>query len=117
MLKANSNITELDLSSNFMRAEQAQILAPAIQDNGALAKFTFSGDRNDSKPVTVEVGMTEADFSGAKLGTSGAIILAAWLQHKVANPQFTSALTQTNYLCMSSRTRGRWHQSVLREIH
>ena len=55
----------------------------AIQDNGALAKFTFSGDHDDSKPVTVEVCMTEADFSGAKLGTSGAIILAAWLQHKV----------------------------------
>ena len=37
----------------------------------------------DDKPVTVEVGMTEADFSGARLGVSGAMILAAWLQHKV----------------------------------
>ena len=33
--------------------------------------------------VTVEVGMTEADFSGAQMGESGAIILAAWLEHKV----------------------------------
>ena len=54
-----------------------------IHASGALAKFTFSGDSDDSKPVTVEVGMTEADFSGAKLGASGAIILAAWLQRKV----------------------------------
>ena len=34
-------------------------------------------------PVTVEIGMTEADFSGAEMGSSGAMILAAWLQHKV----------------------------------
>ena len=54
-------------------------------DRGALSKFTFSGDWTDSKPVTVEVGMTEADLSGALLGPGGATILAAWLQHKVAN--------------------------------
>ena len=33
--------------------------------------------------ATVEVGMTKADFSGAKMGQSGAIILAGWLEHKV----------------------------------
>jgi hypothetical protein len=27
--------------------------------------------------------MTEADFSGIKMGQSGAIILAAWLKHEV----------------------------------
>ena len=29
---------------------------------GALAKFTFSGDNQYSKPVTIETTMTEADF-------------------------------------------------------
>jgi hypothetical protein len=33
--------------------------------------------------VTIETTMTEADFSGAKLGVPGAMILAAWLEHKV----------------------------------
>jgi hypothetical protein len=34
-------------------------------------------------PVTVDTTMTEADFSGADLGPSDAMILAAWLEHKV----------------------------------
>ena len=54
-----------------------------INDSGSLSKFTFSGDNRKSKPVTVEIGMTEADFSGAILMETGAIILAAWLKHKV----------------------------------
>ena len=41
------------------------------------------GDLKVNFPVTVEIGMTEADFSGADLGCHGAMILAAWLQHKV----------------------------------
>ena len=35
----------------------------------------------------MQVGMTEADFSGAKLGPSGAMILAAWLNYKVQHTQ------------------------------
>ena len=51
--------------------------------NRALSKFTFSGDFGRlSKPVTVEVGMTELDCSGKNLGASGAMLLATWLQHK-----------------------------------
>ena len=50
--------------------------------NGALSKFTFSGDSGSSKPVTVEVGMTKLDCSGKNLGASGAMLLATWLQHK-----------------------------------
>ena len=42
-------------------------------------KFTFSGDKYDSKPVTIESSMTEADFSGKVLQASGAIMLAAFL--------------------------------------
>ena len=53
--------------------------------NGALSKMTFTGngDYGDGgDPVTVETGMTEADFSNKKLGPAGAIILAAWIEHK-----------------------------------
>jgi hypothetical protein len=34
------------------------------------------------EPVTLEVGMTEADFSNKNLGVGGAIILSAWISHK-----------------------------------
>ena len=61
-----------------------------VNDSGSLSKLTFSGDSTgwgdesrNSKPVTIEIGMTEADFSGAVLGSSGAMVLAAWLKHKV----------------------------------
>ena len=50
--------------------------------NGALSKLTFSGDSRNSKPVTVEAGMTEVDCSGKLLMASGAIVLAGWLQLK-----------------------------------
>jgi hypothetical protein len=58
------------------------IVRKAVDSNGKL-KVKFS--------VTVEVGMTEADFSGAKMGQSGAIILVAWLEHKVQH------MTPTDY--------------------
>jgi hypothetical protein len=44
-----------------------------------LATFTFSGDRSDSKPFTMETSMVEADFGGKYLGASGAIMAAAFL--------------------------------------
>jgi hypothetical protein len=45
----------------------------------AMSKFTFSGDKNWSKPITMERGMTEADFGGKALGVSGGIMVAAFL--------------------------------------
>jgi hypothetical protein len=46
---------------------------------GALSKFTFSGDDEDSEPVTMETSMVEADFGAKGLGASGAIMVAAFL--------------------------------------
>jgi hypothetical protein len=46
---------------------------------GTISKFTFSGDRGDNSPVTMETSMVEADFSGKGLGPSGAIMVAAFL--------------------------------------
>jgi hypothetical protein len=56
-------------------------IADAIRGMGAISQFTFtfSGDRSDSKPVTIETSMIEADFSGKGLGLSGAIMLSAFL--------------------------------------
>ena len=51
-----------------------------------MTKLTISGDQyqedyrtKDAPPVTIEASMTNADFSGKRLGTSGAILLAAFL--------------------------------------
>jgi hypothetical protein len=44
-----------------------------------LANFTFSGDDNNSKSVTMETTMPVADFGGKGLGVSGAIMLSAFL--------------------------------------
>jgi hypothetical protein len=71
--------TELDMSGKGMAAEESIMLVPEIVDNGAISQFTFSGDRSDSKPVTMETSMTEADFSGKSLGLSGVIMLSAFL--------------------------------------
>ena len=74
-LTINKSITELNIASNFMRAEQAQIIAPAIGPNGALETITFG----DKQAATMKTAMTEADLSGKELGASGAIIAAAFL--------------------------------------
>jgi hypothetical protein len=54
-------------------------LADAIKDMRAISQFTFSGDFGNSKPVTMETSMVEADFGGKLLGVSGAIMLSAFL--------------------------------------
>jgi hypothetical protein len=85
MLTTNSTLTELDVSDNWKGAGSggpakfAKELAVGLCDNGAMSRFTFSGDRYDSKPVTMETSMVEADFSGKVLGASGAIMVAAFL--------------------------------------
>jgi hypothetical protein len=86
MLKENSVLKELDLSDNRYYSggyktdpEFAEELAAGIKDNGAISTFTFSGDSNNSTPVTMETSMVEADFGGKYLGTSGAIMAAAFL--------------------------------------
>jgi hypothetical protein len=58
----------------------------------AVAELSIkSGSGQNLAGITVTTGMTEADFSGAAMGPSGTIILAAWLEHKVQHTD------QTNY--------------------
>jgi hypothetical protein len=86
MLAANSTLKELDVSSSAECGRSskggpsfAQALSVGISGNGAISKFTFSGDSPNSKPVTMETSMVEADFSGKGLDSSGAIMAAAFL--------------------------------------
>jgi hypothetical protein len=73
------NETELNMSGKMDGTGDATMLVPEIIDNGAMSKFTFSGGRSDSKPVTMETSMVEADFHEKGLGASGAIMVAAFL--------------------------------------
>jgi hypothetical protein len=67
-------ISPLAIGQTVVYEGKQWIVSKAVDSDGELkVKLSF----------TVEVGMTEADFSGAKMGPSGAIILSAWLEHKV----------------------------------
>jgi hypothetical protein len=81
--------TEADLSGLGMDAGDAAIFASELPEKGALSKFIFGGDDYKPnyqyvtpEPATLELGMTEADFSNKNLGVVGAIIISAWLTHK-----------------------------------
>ena len=86
----STSIKQLNIADNNLTIDQNYgtdmsgviKFAEDMKDMG-LSKITFSGDDCKSKPVSVEVGMTEADFSGAMLQQSGEMILAAWLEHNV----------------------------------
>jgi hypothetical protein len=70
--------TKLDFSGQWLGAGDAVLIANDISDMGALSTFTFSGIYS-SEPVTMEITMTEADFSGKGLGVSGGMMVAAFL--------------------------------------
>ena len=88
-LKGNNVMQELIIAENLLRynssfdSDMSGVIAvsDAIPTMGALAKFTFSGQvgRDEGSPVTIETSMVEADFSGKKLGVSGATMLATFL--------------------------------------
>jgi hypothetical protein len=69
----------LDVSNQGLRLGDAVLIANEISDMRAIWKFTFNGDHHDSKPVTMETTMTEANFSGKHLGVFGATMLTAFL--------------------------------------
>ena len=87
-------MTEADFSGKNLGASGAQILAAFMSTklfgaSGSLSKLTFCGNGGRTggritggagDPVTIDTTMTEADFSGAKLGVSGAIIVSAFIR-------------------------------------
>jgi hypothetical protein len=86
-LKGNQVVTTLNIASSDISKcgplstdmSGVAALADVIPGMGAISQFTFSGDDYNSKPVTMEISMTEADFSAKGLGLSGAIMVAAFL--------------------------------------
>ena len=118
-LAQNAVLKSLDVSDNQDKYNDGSIkgsldgpgfakeLAVGLSANGALSKLTFGGDgdyydsdkreRVPYEPVTLEVGMKEADFSNKDLGASGAIIVGAWISHK-DNGALTSLNVSDNQL-------------------
>jgi hypothetical protein len=79
-----------------------------VAGNGTLSKLIFGGDtytRNyvdvTPEPATLELGMTEADFSNKNLGVGGAIIISAWLTHRDKR-----AMTSLNLASNNLRAEG-----------
>jgi hypothetical protein len=86
-LNGNQVMAELDISDNGLAEDEDGdsdmsgiiALADAILGMVTLLKFTFSGPFFWSKPVTMITTMTEANFGGKSLGSSGSILVAAFL--------------------------------------
>jgi Leucine-rich repeat (LRR) protein len=88
------------------KPEGAIAIANAIRDMRALSTLIFGGDRyhKDGKwvtpePATLEVGMTEANFSKKNLGAAGAIIISAWISHKDNKGALTRLNVSDNSMC------------------
>jgi hypothetical protein len=88
-LKACTSITVLNLAKNNINMNDTKILASAIRDMRALSTLSFGGENflKDGAwvtpvPATLEIGMTEANFSNKNLGVGGAIIIVAWISNK-----------------------------------
>jgi Leucine-rich repeat (LRR) protein len=93
-LKGNNRMKELNIASNDLCNTGTQMdgviaVADAIPTMGGLAKLTCGGEDYFNgnefvtpEPATLEVGMTEADFSNMRLQAGGAIIVGAWMTHK-----------------------------------
>jgi hypothetical protein len=84
----------------------ATLLGAIIQNNGALSTLIFGGEKyakdgvwdiRTPAPATLEVGMTEANFSNKNLGAGGAIIISAWITNK-DNGAMTSLNLASNML-------------------
>jgi hypothetical protein len=90
LAKSISNLKELSIPGNWLKAEGAKVLARAIEASRPLSKLTFNGGVTDRRgdwkeggAVTIDTTMTEADFSGKNLGAAGAQILAAFISTKM----------------------------------
>jgi Ran GTPase-activating protein (RanGAP) involved in mRNA processing and transport len=57
----------------------AKALAKGLISHEALSSITFGGEFCNSKPVTLQTNMTEADFSDKLLGAVGGVLLGGFL--------------------------------------
>ena len=80
LAKAIGNLKELNISSNLIKAEGAKILAPAIQDNGALASLDISSNKL-TQGKQIEGPSSSNNYQGRyKTDMSGVIALAEALK-------------------------------------
>jgi hypothetical protein len=108
--------TELDFSSQSLRAGDAVLLASDIQDMGSLSKLTFYGGIEtwcweEGKVVTIDTTMTEADFSRKKLGVAGAQILVAFMSTKLFEASGSLAS-----LDISNNSIGSKQKAIIKQI-
>jgi hypothetical protein len=78
---------ETDLSGLGVDADDAIVLASELPDKRHYRSLFSEAIRQipvirDMEPATLEVGMSEANFSKKNLGVGAIIIIAAWLTHK-----------------------------------
>ena len=71
-------IQELNISG--CTGIDATTVANVVAKNRTLSALIFGDGMGE--PATLEVGMTEADFSNKNLGIRGAIIISAWIIHR-----------------------------------
>jgi Ran GTPase-activating protein (RanGAP) involved in mRNA processing and transport len=115
MLRSNTTLKELNISSNNLDEECAQILAPAIGDNRAIENLHVGSNgipekemceimaivmSKESMQILCEVPfkdktITELDLSGKDLGTEGALVVAEYLD---GNGALTSLNLSSNNL-------------------
>ena len=70
---------DIYISGSGLNVVEANVFGQALAScAGGLQKFVFSGEKG-SESVMMATTMTEADLSGKALGTSGAILLSAFL--------------------------------------
>jgi hypothetical protein len=79
--------TKLDVSKRGLGTADAVLLASEIQDSCVMSSLTFGGacydgSRNEGRVISIDIDMTEADFSKAHLGDLGAACLAAFMSRK-----------------------------------
>ena len=92
------------MSKQGLGPGDAVLLASDIPDMGSLSKLTVCGNGGrrggEGDAVTIDTTMTEADFSGKKLGAVGAQILAAFMSTKLfeAKGSLASLNLAKNYL-------------------
>jgi hypothetical protein len=96
---------ELDASNIDLRPENAVHIANMIKGSNALSKFIFHGGIEiisgweEGDTVTLEAGVTEADFGDNKLGVAGAIVISAWLSSGNGMAALLSLNLASNCLC------------------
>ena len=80
-IKNSTFLTDLNIASNYIDAEDAKILGPAISDNGAISTvivYKFPLPIQDIKTKA------ELDFSAKELNYLDAVVLAALLPLNVS---------------------------------